>query len=653
MLVAGILALSVFALLLGARFYAPIIGRVLGERPERPTPAVTLNDGRDYVPTRTPVVFAHHFASIAGAGPIVGPVLAIYYGWGPALIWILLGGIFMGAVHDYVSTHIAMREGGRNLTVVARRYVGQAAFVLLLILLVLLLALVCAAFLDLSATALTSMVPLSVLELSPDQSLFRVQGDQAVIGGIASTSVIIITACSPFIGFLYLKKKTPVWICSLLAMLICGLSIWLGLLFPVTVSPFVWKLLIAGYVLIAAGLPVWLFLQSRDFINVHLLYAGMLFLTVALIAAAVRGGGKVELAGGIPFTNWSDASARLGPGWPVLFVTIACGAVSGFHSLCAGGTTCKQLCNEMGARRVGYYAMLLESFLAACVVCCLMVGLSLTRYQGYCYPAEGKGNAVLTFAMGVGQTVNIGLGLPIAAGALGAMLLLEGFLVTTLDTAVRLTRYMIEEGWANLFARYDVFAADAAIEADRARQVPAESGGATVLVGTGGLTPEAPTLLGTPTRGVVVQTSGLQRLLLKGLRYYWVNSAIAVALMLLLGMGSGYQRLWPIFGSGNQLLAAMALLVGTCWLASRARPLWYTIVPAIFMLVTSVTMLVREFSREIRQVLAQPSLWPEKGMLLATEGIVLAATLGIAALAVARLLRLRNGRLAEVRQATI
>ena len=145
-----ILSCSAAILILGGRFYAPIIGRVLGERPDRMAPSVAINDGRDYVPTQTPVVFAHHYASIAGAGPIIGPVLAVLYGWGPALLWILLGGVFLGAVHDYVATHVAMREGGKNLTVIARRYIGRGAFVMLLILLIALLGLVCAAFLPAS-----------------------------------------------------------------------------------------------------------------------------------------------------------------------------------------------------------------------------------------------------------------------------------------------------------------------------------------------------------------------------------------------------------------------------------------------------------------------------------------------------------------------
>ncbi len=634
MSVLAIMGVAAVVLLLGARLYAPLIGRVLGERAERITPAVAINDGRDYVPTRTPVVFAHHYASIAGAGPIIGPVIALLYGWGPALLWIILGGVFLGAVHDYVSTHIAVREGGKNLTVVARRYIGPGAFVMLLVLLILMLALVCAAFLDLSATALTSKVSLDVLQMPADQTMFRVEDGQAVIGGIASTSVIVITACSPLLGFLYLKRKTPVWFCSLLAMGICALSIWIGMQYPMSVEPESWKLMISGYVLISAGLPVWLFLQSRDFINVHLLYVGIAFLVVALIAAAIRGGGQVAGDMPIPMNNWSEGSAMRGPGWPVLFVIIACGAVSGFHSLCAGGTTCKQLNNELAARRVGYYGMLLESFLAVCVVCCLIVGLTMGSYKGFCHPEGAKGNAILTFAMAVGHTAHAGLGLPIAAGALGAMLLLEGFLVTTLDTAIRLTRYMIEEGWATSFGRYDVFAATAPAPA-------AEEPGKAQITGTGGLTTERPPILEPDATGPPVATSGIFRTCLRTLQHYWVNSGIAVALMLLLGWDrgadgqGGYKVLWPIFGSSNQLLASLALLVASCWLMTRRRPVIYTLLPSAFMMVTSVWMLVRRLSKDL-------AAFTDKPALVVTELLVLTMTAGIVALAVARWQRTRQ-----------
>ncbi|MFQ5805141.1 MAG: carbon starvation protein A [Phycisphaerae bacterium] len=606
-------------LILGGRFYAPLIARVLGERADRPTPAVKINDGRDYVPTQTPVVFAHHYASIAGAGPIIGPILAIYYGWGPALLWILLGGVFLGAVHDYVATHIAVREGGKSLAIVARRYIGVGAFAMMLIMLIALLVLVCAAFLDLSAKALTSTVPVSMLQLPADQTLFRIKDGEAVIGGIASTSVIVITAFSPLLGLLYLKRKTPVWLCSLLAIGICAISILIGLKFPLAVKPLTWKLMISGYVLISAGLPVWLFLQSRDFINVHILYVGMAFLVVSLIGAGLRGGGEMAAtATALPISNWSAAGARLGPGWPVLFITIACGAVSGFHSLCAGGTTCKQLRTEAATRHVGYYAMLLESFLAVCVVCCVIVGLSLTNYEFYRF----EKNAVLTFAMSVGHTTHVGLGLPIAAGALGAMLLLEGFLVTTLDTAIRLTRYMIEEGWAMFFGRYDVFAADAVRQREAGATTTAEGRGALELTGAGGLTIEKPDLQ-EGLRGRAIETRGARRWTLRTLKYYWINSGIAVGLMLLLGLGNGYEIVWKIFGSANQLLAALTLVVATCWLFSKRRPVWHTLLPAVFMLATSVWMLLRLLVWDYL-----PN-WEDMAPLAVTAIIVLAMTGGI------------------------
>jgi carbon starvation protein CstA len=234
----------------------------------------------------------------------------------------------------------------------------------------------------------------------------------------------------------------------------------------------------------------------------------------------------------------------------------------------------------------------------------------------------------------VGRTANIGLGLPVAAGALGAMLLLEGFLVTTLDTAVRLNRYMIEEGWATMFGRYDVLATLAA-ERGMHSQVASSvspSRGAPEVVGTGGLTTESPAKVG--MGGGVIATRGPMRWFLQALSYYWVNSGLAVVLMLLLGLGSGYQTVWRIFGSSNQLLAALALLVATGWLIVHRRPVWYTLAPALFMLVTSMAMLLREL------VLDYLPTWPAKAPLAITAALVLAMTVGLIGLGLVRWLQL-------------
>jgi len=577
---------------LAGRTYANFLARRVGEDPHRPTPAVVKSDGRDYVPTPTPVVFAHHFASIAGAGPIIGPVLAIIYGWGPALFWVLIGGITIGAVHDYLATYIATREGGQSIATIAKRMLGKDAFVALTLFLILMLALVCAAFLNASATALTSMLPFDRLGLSTDQAIFRVVDNNVVIGGIASMSVVCITAVAPLVGYLYLKRKVAVWKCSILAVIICGVSITIGVFHPIAFKPNTWKLMLSAYVLVAAGLPVWIFLQSRDFINVHILYVGMAALFVTLVIAGLRNGSATDP---IPFANLAEGRSISGPPWPMVFILIACGAVSGFHSLCAGGTTCKQLTSEVAARRIGYYGMLLETFLAICVISVLMIAANRTNYIADVHPQGAKGNPILGFAMAVGQAGRMAFGAPVAAGALAGMVLLEGFLVTTLDTAIRLKRYLIEEIWRTFFGIYDVFADQAGPSSGPGDQwgtgdrVPAGASGIPIAPDRS----TADTTLQTP-----VHTTGVVHAGLKLLRMYWFNSGLAVALTLAFALTGGVGALWAIFATSNQLLAAIVLLLASIWLLRQARSVWFALLPAMFMLVTtgaSLYLLVQKF----------------------------------------------------------
>jgi len=621
-----VMAIALVVLFGFGRIYSSFIARMLGEDPSRPTPAVAKADGRDFVPTPTPVVFAHHFASIAGAGPILGPVIAIIYGWVPAVIWVLGGGVLIGAVHDYLATYMTTREGGTSVATIVHRLIGKGAFVAITILLVVMLALVCAAFLNASAKALTSMMPFARLDLPADQTLFRVVTEggtsKVVIGGIASMSVVCITAVAPLIGFLYIKKKVSVWICSALAILICAASITIGVFFPIALKPLIWQLMLSGYVLIAAGVPVWIFLQSRDFINVHILYVGMVLLLIVLVVAGFRGADVTEIdpqAEAIAPTSIAEGTASLGPFWPGLFIVIACGAVSGFHSLCAGGTTCKQLNNERATRQIGYYGMLLESFLAICVIGVLMVGAIKGDYLKDVHPlAAGlkgvKPNWVLGFAMAVGNTGRLAFGAPIAVGALAGMVLLEGFLVTTLDTAIRLTRYLIEEVWRTLFGRYDVFAGPVAeketAEWGKGEQTPAGAGGIPVAPPTAG----HPGPMPTPK-----QTKGLLRALLRALRLYWVNSAIAVGLMLAFALTGGQTALWKIFATSNQLLASMVLSIGALWLLRQGKRVWFAFIPAVLMLTTTVTNLFLM----LRGFLARPR---ENATLLTADIVIIVIT---------------------------
>jgi len=640
-----VMAVSAVFLFGAGKLYSGYISRKLGMDPGRATPAITKADGRDFVATPTPVVFAHHFASIAGAGPIVGPVFAVIYGWGPALVWVLLGGVLIGAVHDYLATYMATREGGVSVVTVVRRIVGKGPFLAITLMVVLMLALVCAAFLNLSATALTSMLPFSRLNLPQDQNLFRVVTDangvrEVVIGGIASMSVVCITAVAPLIGWLYLKKRVSVWICSLLAIGICAVSITVGLLHPIAFDPVVWKLLLSAYVLVAAGVPVWIFLQSRDFINVHILYVGMAALVITLIVAGVRGVGPESLAASakaIPMVNVAEGNQANGFIWPGMFILIACGAVSGFHSLCAGGTTCKQLTSEKATRQIGYNAMLLESFLAACVIAVFIVGAVKTDYITDVHPVKlgqivgGKSNPVLGFAMAVGNAGKLAFGAPVAVGALAGMVLLEGFLVTTLDTAVRLTRYLIEEVWRTIFARYDVFAEPVALR----EQIPGE--GVAMPRGADGL-PAAPSVEDQPPSPLKpVVTHGLFRKLCLLLRQYWINSGLAVGLMLAFALSGGQKALWAVFATSNQLLAALVLSVAALWLLRQGRSFWFAFVPAVAMLVTTLTSLCLEIAKLIGNPIKNITL-------LTAEVIILSIVTYLMLAGIAQTLRFLHAR---------
>lgn len=532
-----ILSAIILCFFLACRFYARYISKAMGLDRHRITPAVERNDGRDYVPTKTPVVFAHHFASIAGAGPIIGPTIALIFGWGPAWLWVVIGGVFFGAVHDFSAIFVSIREGGKSIAEIARKTLGRNGFIMMIAFTIIMLVLVNATFLNASVTALTSMIEPAQLDLNDEQSFFREVGEgenkKIVIGGIASASVVIITLFAPLLGFLYLKKNISIILCSALAIVICIISVTVGIYHPITLRPFMWMVLIAIYTWIVAGIPVWIFLQSRDFINVHILYAGLVILTVGIFSYGFKGA-QINF----PVTNFAEGGNNIGYIWPAIFITIACGAISGFHSLCGTGTTSKQVKSERAARQIGYYGMLLESFLAACVIAVLVIGIDFSHYKEIVFPdpeinSGQKGNPVLAFSLAMGHTLGHGLGLPVAFGTVFGMLLLEGFIVTSLDTAVRLNRYLFEELWHVVFSRPPAF-----------------------------------------------------------LRHYMFNSGLSVILMFALAFNNTVATIWSIFGTVNQLLAALSLLAVSFWLLNNGKKVWYTIIPASFMLVTTISMLI-------------------------------------------------------------
>lgn len=572
----NVLILFLFAIglfILASQTYSKYISRALGVDPNRTTPAVRFNDGRDYVPTKLHILFAHHFSAIAGAGPIVGPTMALLYGAVPAWLWIVLGGIFIGAVHDFTSLFASLQENGLSMAEIAKKTLGKPGFVLFILFTLIMIVLVTSAFLTATAVSLTSKWPIAKLGADPNSTFLRTEIAPdgtiiGIIGGIASMSVIVITLLSPLLGYLLYKRKINLVLAYGLASVIMAGSVIAGIYYPIRLPTELWLIILSVYVLFAAGLPVWMILQPRDFINVQILYAGIAGMLLALLVGGFNG-----LSFQAPGFNVAEGTKNLGLIWPMLFITIACGAISGFHAMIATGTTSKQLAKESQARKVGYNGMLLECTLAVCVLLTVGSGLLFTDYKNIVWPETGRSNPILAFSLAVGYLLNQTFGLSIALGAVFGILLVEGFVITTLDVAVRLNRYLFEEFWRILF-----------------KQVP------------------------------------------RLLQHSWFNAALAVFLMWLLAYSNTFAALWPIFGTGNQLLAALSLMAVSVWLYYKGKKTWYTVLPAIFMLVTTVFSLIL--------LLVKTYLPKGNWALVFTDLLLLALAIAAAVLAVKTFIRL-------------
>jgi carbon starvation protein len=526
-------------MLLALRWYPRYIARVFKEDDRNVPPSERLADGVDYVKSRSQVVFAHHFATIAGAGPIVGPTLALAFGWQPVWLWVIVGGIFFGAVHDMAAMFMSVRENGQTVAAIARKTLGPIGYVLNLVVLIFVLTIINAIFLNLSVTALTSVYPLASIGMDAGQTLLPTQDINGVthvrIGGIATTSVFLITLFAPLLGWLIRKDTLSTPAAYTLAFAVCVASVVAGFIAPISMGGDTWRVVMTLYVLVACALPVWLVLQPRDFTNVQILYAG-----VALIFVSVLVAGFTSTPLQAPALDMATGEAALRGGlWPALFITVACGAISGFHSLVASGTTSKQIPRESDARRIGYGAMILESFFAVLVIVTVGSMLSQSEYLAIVYPPGVASNPILGFALATGRLIHLALPfVPIAVAVVLGILMLEGFVVTTLDSSVRLCRYLLTEFWYVMYSG----------------QPPAWA------------------------------------------RNPHLNSAFVVAAMFLFAISGTVRQMWPIFGAGNQLIGALALTTVTVWLLQRARQHLFTLVPAVFMVATTFAALYLQAS---------------------------------------------------------
>ncbi len=485
------LVLTVFAA--GYLWYGRRVAALWEPDPSRTTPAVASYDGVDYVPARNgAVLFGHHFASIAGAGPIVGPVIAVMmWGWIPALLWIVFGAIFLGGIHDFGSLMVSVREGGRSIGEVAATAVSRRAKLTLSVFVWLALILVIAVFAYLGADTF-------------------VRQPEVVLPSLGAIPLAMVVGRA-----LYARKMPPVPVTVLGLITLVGL-VAAGKAWPITAgvrAMSFWTGLLLAYCYGASILPVNWLLQPRDYLASFLLAAGILLALAGIVVSHPPMQAPGFIAG----------RASIGYLWPMMFITIACGANSGFHSLIASGTTAKQLPNERLALRIGFGGMLLEGVLAAIVVILVTAGLSDAEFQ-----AQGTSamSPVAVFGLGFGRMTSPFLG---DWGGFIAITILNVFILTTLDSATRITRYITEE--------------------------------------------------------------------VTGLRNRWVSTAIVVLCAGWLALAKDdaanplWRKIWPAFGAANQLVAALALQVIACWLLRKGKPSGYALIPALFMLGTSVTAL--------------------------------------------------------------
>jgi len=492
-----LLVLILLLFWIGYKFYGRFLETQYKIKEEEDVPSKTNFDGIDFVPTNKFILLGHHFSSIAGAGPIVGPIIAgIAYGWLPSILWIVLGTIFIGGLHDFSALVASVRHKGKSIGEIAKNYMGKRVYKIFLLFIWFALVYIITVFADLAATTFAKEPPVA----------------QVNIGYILIALIL---------GFTLYKLKLKLPIATLFALIIIGLIIFFSLGKNIIVfsrETWVWILLI--YCFFASILPVWVLLQPRDYLSSYLLY---LILIIGIL-------GTLFSNYSISYPAFVSFNPQIGPLFPFVFINIACGAISGFHALVSSGTTSKQLDNIKNARFVGYGAMLLESILAIISLSTVMI-LSKDLIKSSKLPTE-------IFSLGVSKFVSI-IGLNPHLGLILGYLAISAFILTTLDTSTRISRYVLQE-----------------------------------LLGI-----TASTL---KVRLGATLISLILPIILLHIKFYAPDGTPIPA----------WKKIWPIFGSTNQLLAALVLLTIYVW-AKNINPgkLLFILIPTIFMIIITLSAL--------------------------------------------------------------
>ena len=481
----------------GYRFYGRFIEKRLKVSDRNRTPAVTKKEDIDYSPAKKPFLVGHHFASIAGAGPIIGPILAVnYFGWVPVIVWVLLGAVLIGAMHDYVSLIASVRNKGKSVSVITKKYLSSKAGWVFGLMIWLTLVLIITVF---SVSAADSIIE------KPD----------LVIPLIAITLIAIV------LGLGVRKFNWNYKISSVVAIILIFFFVWVGRVFqlniPVedpTLLRNIWVTIIFGYAFIASIVPVWFLLRPRDYLSAIQMTLILLLGIVAFFIAR-------------PLINApAYISNSVFPLWPILFITVACGAVSGFHGLVSSGTTSKQLAKESHGRAVGYGSMILEGTLAVLVTVVVISGLTWGGGLGSFQANLDKG-WIVVFSTGFGNIVgNIVPLLSVGVAALLGAFMVNQFILTSVDTSTRLGRFIITE---NLFPK---------------------------------------------------------------MKSKVLTTIITLVPAWLLAVTNSYETLWRLFGTSNQLIASITLIGVSAFFISKGTKIKFIIIPALFVLVTTLSALI-------------------------------------------------------------
>ncbi len=532
----------------------------VGERNEE-TPAHTMEDGVDYVPAKAPVLMGHHFSSIAGAGPITGPIGAAIFGWLPVTLWILVGGIFFGGVHDFGALFASVRHKGQSIGEIISANMSRRAKRLFVIFSYLTLILVVAAFASIVASTFGA-------QMGEDGAIdYAASASNA---SVAMVSLLFIVIAIAF-GFAVYRRGTSMLVSTLLGIVSIIVCMAIGMNFhPFYLTANAWMWIVGIYIAIASVTPVWILLQPRDYLSSFLLYAMLVVACVGVIGAHPNmtefpafAGFAVDNGNGVQYL------------FPVLFTTVACGAISGFHSLVSSGTTSKQLDKETDAKPIAYGGMLLECVLAVLTLCAI----------GYAYkwnaanPDAALAGATAIFAGGISKMVAAIPGLSGAENILYTLLVLtySAFCLTSLDTATRLARFMFQEFWLE------------------PGQTPKDI------------------------------TGGFKKLMVNP----YFATIVTVILGILLGL-TGYSKIWGLFGAANQLLAGLGLLAIATWLGNVGKNNKMFLAPMAFMMVVTICSLALTVKNQLGIISAGGADWgPYAQVILGILLIVLAVVLVI------------------------